>query len=253
MAKIKLSKIDTDAPNGLDKEKIVQRTEEMAVKIAELQHVLYAEGKQSILVILQGMDASGKDGTIKKVFGECNPTGVDVYSFKKPTDEEFAHDFLWRVHKHTPGKGQIMIFNRSHYEDILIQRVHKWITEDKVKKRMSAINAFEKLIEADSNTKVLKFYMHISSEKQQEKLQERIDDPSKQWKHRAADWVENDHWDEYMKCYEYAINESVIPWNIAPCDQRWYRNYWIAKIVLSTLQKMAPKLPVLDTIDVASK
>jgi len=142
-----------------------------------------------------------------------------------------------------------MIFNRSHYEDILIQRVHKWINEERVDKRMKAINAFEELLEFDNNTKVLKFYMHISSERQQEKLQERIDDPAKNWKHKAADWDENDLWDDYMKSYEYAINNSNIQWNIVPCDKRYYRNYIIAKIVLEALEAMNPQLPVLDKSD----
>jgi PPK2 family polyphosphate:nucleotide phosphotransferase len=243
---IKLSTISTLPPDDLNKKKIEAKTIDMVIKIGELQHKLYAEGKQSLLVILQGMDASGKDGTVKTVFADCNPTGIDTYAFKKPTEEEFAHDFLWRVHQRSPRKGNIMIFNRSHYEDILIQRVHKWITEERVEKRMKAINVFEELMEFDNNTKVLKFYMHISPERQQEKLQERIDDPTKNWKHKAADWDENDHWDEYMNCYEYAINQSSISWHIAPCDKRWYRNYFIAKVVLETLESMNPKLPVLD-------
>ncbi len=242
---IKLSTIPSLPPDDLNKKKMEAKTIEMVIKIGELQHKMYAEGKQSLLVILQGMDASGKDGTVKTVFADCNPTGIDTYAFKKPTDEEFAHDFLWRVHQKSPRKGNIMIFNRSHYEDILIQRVHKWITEEHVAKRMKAINAYEELMEFDNNTKILKFYMHISPERQQEKLQERIDDPTKNWKHKAADWDENDHWDEYMRCYEYAINNSSIPWHIAPCDKRWYRNYYIAKVVLSTLEAMNPQLPLL--------
>ncbi|MBP6446948.1 MAG: PPK2 family polyphosphate kinase [Saprospiraceae bacterium] len=246
---IKLSTIPTNAPESANKKKIEAKTAELANKIGEMQHKLYAEGKQSLLVILQGMDASGKDGTVKTVFADCNPSGIDAYAFKKPTEQEFAHDFLWRVHKLAPQKGNIMIFNRSHYEDILIQRVHKWITEERVEKRMSAINAFEELLEFDNNTKFLKFYMHISKERQQEKLQERIDDPTKNWKHNQADWDENDHWDEYMKCYEYAINKSNIEWHIAPCDKRYYRNYFIATKVLETLEAMNPQLPLLDKTD----
>ena len=246
---IKLSKISTEGPEDKSKEKILQKTEELVLKIGELQHKLYAEGKQSLLVILQGMDASGKDGTIKTVFADCNPSGIDAFAFKKPTEEEFAHDFLWRVHQKAPRKGNIMIFNRSHYEDILIQRVHKWITEDRVEKRMKSINAFEELLEFDNGTKVLKFYMHISSERQQEKLQERIDDPSKNWKHKAADWDENNLWDEYMVCYEYAINKSVIPWQIATCDKRYYRNYFIATKVFEALEAMNPQLPLIENKD----
>ncbi|MGB4960587.1 MAG: PPK2 family polyphosphate kinase, partial [Saprospiraceae bacterium] len=198
---IDLNKISTLPPEESKKKKIEAKTKEMVKKIGHLQHLLYAEGKQSLLVVLQGMDASGKDGSVKTVFADCNPTGIDTYAFKKPTEEEFAHDFLWRVHQRSPRKGNIMIFNRSHYEDILIQRVHKWITEDRVEKRMKAINAYEELLVFDNNTTVLKFYMHISPERQQEKLQERVDDPTKNWKHKAADWDENDFWEEYMKCY----------------------------------------------------
>ncbi|MFZ1751815.1 MAG: PPK2 family polyphosphate kinase [Saprospiraceae bacterium] len=247
---IDLNKISTLPPEESKKKKIEAKTKEMVKKIGHLQHLLYAEGKQSLLVVLQGMDASGKDGSVKTVFADCNPTGIDTYAFKKPTEEEFAHDFLWRVHQRSPRKGNIMIFNRSHYEDILIQRVHKWITDDRVEQRMKAINAYEELLVFDNNTTVLKFYMHISPERQQEKLQERVDDPTKNWKHKAADWDENDFWEEYMKCYAYAINESVIPWEIAPCDKRYYRNYYIAKVVLETLKNMNPVLPTLEKKDV---
>jgi len=250
---IKLKDISTLPPEDMKKKKFEAKTIDMVIKIGELQHKLYAEGKQSLLVILQGMDASGKDGTVKTVFADCNPTGIDTFAFKKPTEEEFAHDFLWRVHHKTPRKGYMMIFNRSHYEDILIQRVHKWITEEHAQKRMTAINAFEELIQFDNNTKILKFYMHISSERQQEKLQERIDDPTKNWKHKEADWTENDFWEEYMRCYEFAINSSKTPWHIAPSDKRWYRNYYIAKVVLETLEAMDPKLPVLDKDNVGVK
>lgn len=243
---IKLSKIPTTPPDDLKKKKIEAKTIEMVIKIGELQHKMYAEGKQSLLVILQGMDASGKDGTVKTVFADCNPTGIDTYAFKKPTEEEFAHDFLWRIHQKTPRKGNIMVFNRSHYEDILIQRVHKWISEDRVAMRMKAINAFEEFIAQDNNTKVLKFYMHISEDRQKEKLQERIDDPAKNWKHKASDWDERKHWAAYMDCYEYAINESTTPWHIAPSDSRWYRNYFISKVVLETLEAMNPQLPILE-------
>ncbi len=239
--------MSTTPPNDVDRSAIEQKTMRLVRRIGELQHKLYAEGKKSLLVILQGMDASGKDGTIKSVFADCNPSGIDVCAFKKPTEEEFNHDFLWRIHQKAPVKGNIMVFNRSHYEDILIQRVHKWISEKKAVARMEAINAFETLLVEDNGTIVLKFYMHISRERQQEKLQERIDIPSKNWKHNATDWDENDHWGEYMKCYEYAINQSKIAWHIVPSDKRWYRNFVVASIVYETLKKMHPKLPLLAT------
>lgn len=239
---INLSQIETRAKSDINKQKTERKTRDLVGRIGDLQHLLYAQGKQSLLVVLQGMDASGKDGTVKTVFANCNPTGIDVYGFKKPTEEEFARDFLWRVHKVVPKDGNIMVFNRSHYEDILIQRVHKWIDEEKVQKRMQAINSFENILEFDNNTKVLKIYLHISEERQLEKLQERIDDPTKRWKHNDGDWEERKHWAEYMKCYEYAINESKIPFHVIPSDQRWYRNYLIAQLVHKTLVDMNPTL-----------
>lgn len=242
---IRLSKIPTTPPKGTDKGDIKKATKKMVDEIAELQYKMYAEGKKSILIVLQGMDASGKDGVTKNIFKECSPSGVSVTSFKKPTDEEFAHDFLWRVHKHAPAKGQIKIFNRSHYEDILIQKVHGWITPKQQKMRMDAINAFEQLLQFDNNTTILKFYMHLSPARQLEKLQERIDDPEKNWKHNDGDWKERELWAKYRRCYEYAINNSVIPWHIIPVDSRPYRDYCAAKIILATLKKMRFKLPVL--------
>lgn len=244
---IKLSKIPTTPPNGTDKSEIKKATKEMVKEIAELQYKMLAEGKRSILIIFQGMDSSGKDGATKNVFSKCSPSGVSVTSFKKPTDEEFAHDFLWRIHKHAPAKGQIKIFNRSHYEDILIQKVHGWITPKQQKMRMDAINAFENLLQFDNNTIVLKFYMHLSKGRQLEKLQERIDDPEKNWKHNDGDWKERELWNKYRRCYEYAINNSEIPWHVVPVDSRSYRDYSIAKIVLETLKKMRIKLPPLKS------
>lgn len=242
---IRLSHISTDAPAHLDKEEIKEKTDQLVNRIGELQNLLYGEGKYAILLILQGMDGSGKDGISRCLFQECSPAGVSLYAFKKPTELEMAHDFLWRVHQQVPEKGQIMIFNRSHYEDILIQRVNKWIDEDRVVMRMDAINAFETLLQQDNQTIVLKYYLHISNEKQLEKLQERIDEPEKNWKHNPQDWEERKKWDEYMHCYEYAINSSVIPWHIIPCDQQWYRNYEAARILVQTLEKLNMQLPVL--------
>ncbi len=244
---IKLNEIPTRAPKELNKDEIKRKTERMAAHIGDLQHVMYAEKKHSFLVVLQGMDASGKDGATTNVFGRCNPTGIDAYPFRKPTEEEFAHDFLWRINRRTPAKGMIQIFIRSHYEDVLIQRVHKWIDEDKVDARIKAINDFEKLLENDNNTTVLKFYLHISSERQKEKLQERIDDPLKHWKHNDADWKEREHWDKYMHAYQDVINRSTIPWIIAPVDQRWYRDYFIAEKVVEAMEALKFKLPAIDT------
>lgn len=242
---IKLSDYPTRAPKGLDKNEIKKKTKEISKEISFYQERLLAEGKQALLVVFQGMDSSGKDGSTRAAFGRCTPHGVKAHSFKKPTEEEFAHDFLWRCNKLAPRKGHIQVFIRSHYEDILIQRVHKWIDEDRVTTRMNAINTWETLLQKDNNTKVLKFYLNLSKDRQLEKLQERIDIPEKNWKHNPGDWEERKLWDRYMECYEDAINRSEVPWIIAPVDQRWYRNYFIASKVLETLKEMNPQLPVL--------
>ena len=243
---ITLSDFPTKAPEGFVKEDVKRKTERMARRIGDLQNVMYAEKKHSLLVVLQGMDASGKDGATRKVFAFSNPTGIDAYPYKRPTDEEFAHDFLWRIHKQAPAKGMLEVFIRSHYEDILIQRVHKWINEETVSNRVKSINDWETTLQQDNNTTVLKFYMHISRERQKEKLQERIDDPRKHWKHKDADWKEAELWDDYMFCYQDAINRSVIPWVIVPVDQRWYRDYIIAEKVVSTMESLNLKLPFMD-------
>jgi PPK2 family polyphosphate:nucleotide phosphotransferase len=243
---IKLSEISTTAPAGMEKDDIKRKTKRMARRIGDLQHIMAAEKKNSLLVVFQGMDASGKDGATRKVFADCNPTAIDAYPFRKPTEEEFSHDFLWRVSKRAPAKGNVQVFIRSHYEDILIQRVHKWIDEDRVTARINAINEWETLLQRDNRTTILKFYLHISPERQKEKLQERIDDPRKQWKHNEGDWKEREWWDDYRFCYEDAIRRSTVPWYIAPVDQRWYRDYFIAEKVLQTLESLQMSLPTTD-------
>jgi PPK2 family polyphosphate:nucleotide phosphotransferase len=249
MAFKNLSDISCDAPDNysLSKEEAKAKTANNAQKIAKLLHVLYAQKKYALLVVLQGMDGSGKDGVTQDIFGATFPGITRVVPFKKPTEEELAHDFLWRVHKSTPAKGEVVIFNRSHYEDILIQRVHKWIDENKVAKRMEAINSFEEQLEFDNNTIILKFYLHLSKDRQLMKLQERIDDPEKQWKHNDGDWAEHELWDEYMKCYEYAIKQSKIPWYVIPADQQWYRDVLVSEIVLEKLQNLDLDYPKLDS------
>ena len=240
---LKLSAIPTSAPKGLKKADLKDETAALVERLGELQHTLYAEGKHSVLVVLQGMDGSGKDGAVRNVFRDCTIAGLDLVSFKKPTEAEFAQDFLWRVHRWAPQKGMVTIFNRSHYEDILIQRVHKWISQERVEKRMAAINAFEDLLTFDNNTLVLKFYMHISKEEQEVQLQERLDDPAKFWKHNDGDWEERKLWDEYMAAYEWAIHHSTTPWHICPVDNRWYRDHFIAKTMVEALEKLEMKLP----------
>ncbi|MBK8196127.1 MAG: polyphosphate kinase [Lewinellaceae bacterium] len=240
---IKLSKISTDAPDNVREKDIKNETEDLVKRLGDLQERLYAEKKHAVLVVLQGMDASGKDGAAHKVFDNCRITGMTYHAFKKPTEEEFAHDFLWRIHKVAPEKGMIAIFNRSHYEDILIQRVHGWIDEKRVEQRMRAINAFEELLAFDNNTQIFKFYMHISKDEQEVQLRQRTDDPEKYWKHNPGDWEERKLWDKYMEAYEYAINNSSIPWHICPVDRRWYRDYFIAKTIVEALEKLHLEYP----------
>jgi PPK2 family polyphosphate:nucleotide phosphotransferase len=245
---IKLNEIDTTAPKKIDKEAIKEKTKDLVKRIGELTDTMYAEKKHSILVVLQAMDGSGKDSTVKNVFGKVQPSRIHVVGFNKPTIEEFAHDFLWRIHKHTPAKGMIQVFVRSHYEEILVQRVHNWVDEDRITARINAINAFETLLQTDNNTMVLKFYLHISKEEQAIQLQERIDDPEKHWKHNDNDWEEREHWDKYMTCYEDAINRcNATPWNVVPGDNRWYRDYLIAEKVVATLEAMNCQFPSLQT------
>ncbi|MBK8653748.1 MAG: polyphosphate kinase [Haliscomenobacter sp.] len=245
---IRLSDIDSRPPKHADKDDYKDLTKEYTDRLGELQDKLYAQKKYGVLVIFQGMDASGKDGAVKNVFQECQPSGLRVTSFKRPTEEEFAHDFLWRIHQHAPPKGMIHIFNRSHYEDVLIQRVHKWVDEKTVDSRFDAINAFESLLQTHANTVVFKFYMHISYEQQAIELQERLDSRSKNWKHNEGDWKEREYWSEYMRCYEDAFNRSVLPWTIVPVDERWYRDYVISKTIVEKLEQLGLDYPPFQKV-----
>ncbi len=244
MGNVKLADISTRAPKDLDKQQTKVATEQLLVELNELQNLLYAESKHSILVVLQGMDASGKDGTIRNVFGIMNPQGVAVHSFKVPTAEELGHDFLWRIHKNVPIKGMIEIFNRSHYEDILVTRVHKWCNDKMARKRMKAINDFEQLLQEHNNTHILKFYLHISPQEQQQRLSERVRDRTKQWKYNENDFTEAALWDEYMHMYEDCFeNCNDVPWTIVPSDQNWYKEYIIAKNLRDTLKGLDMQYP----------
>jgi PPK2 family polyphosphate:nucleotide phosphotransferase len=246
MDKIKLDKIDTRAPKSLDKQQTKDETAKILEELNELQNLLYAESKYSILVVIQGMDASGKDGLIRHVFGNLNPQGVMVQSFKEPTSEELAHDFLWRIHKHTPAKGYIQIFNRSHYEDILITRVHKLIDDETANLRMKAINDFEELIANNNNTEILKFYLHVSAEKQHERLEERINDKTKQWKYNEQDFVEAGLRREYLNAYEDCFEHcNKVEWTIVPADQNWYKEYIVAEKLHDTLKDLKMRYPGL--------
>jgi PPK2 family polyphosphate:nucleotide phosphotransferase len=246
MGKIKLKEISTRAPKDLDKDQTKEKTQKFLAELDELQNLLYAESKHSVLVVIQGLDASGKDGVIRNVFGSLNPQGVTVKSYKAPTPEELSHDFLWRIHNAAPPKGVIQIFNRSHYEDILVTRVHKWCDDDTAKKRMSAINDFEKLLQQHNNTQILKLYLHVSPEEQRERLQERIHDPAKQWKYNEKDFDEAKLWDVYMEMYEDCFeNCNDIPWIIVPSDQNWFKEYVIAKALRDILKDLDMKYPGL--------
>jgi PPK2 family polyphosphate:nucleotide phosphotransferase len=246
MGKISLKDISTRAPKDFDKDKTKKKTDEILTQLDDLQNLLFAEGKHSVLVVIQGMDASGKDGIIRNVFGKLNPQGVTVRSFKAPTLEELSHDFLWRIHHAAPAKGVIQIFNRSHYEDILITRVHGWCDDKTAKKRMKAINDFENLLEEHNNTHILKFYLHISPEEQQERLQERMKDPGKMWKYNEKDFEEAKLWDDYIKAYEDCFEHcNKIPWTIVPADQNWYKEFIIASALYELLKGLDMKFPGL--------
>ncbi|HEX5026539.1 MAG TPA: PPK2 family polyphosphate kinase [Agriterribacter sp.] len=246
MTTSKLNSINTRAPKDIDKEKTKAKTDQMLLELDDLQNLLYAENKHSLLVILQGMDASGKDGAIRSVFGKLNPQGVSVESFKVPTQEELSHDFLWRIHSHAPAKGKIQVFNRSQYEDIVVTRVHNLCDDEIAKKRMDAINNFEKLLTDHNSTHVLKFYLHISPEEQQERLRERLLEPKKMWKYNKRDLLEAESWDKYMKMYEDCFTHcNHVPWHIIPSDQNWYKEYLITLKVYDTLKELKMKYPGL--------
>ncbi|MDQ2720407.1 MAG: polyphosphate kinase [Bacteroidota bacterium] len=246
MSRISLKDISTRAPKDFDKQETKKKLEKILIELNDLQNLLFAESKHSVLVIVQGMDASGKDGVIRNVFTSMNPQGVNVKSFKTPTAEELSHDFLWRIHHYAPAKGMIELFNRSQYEDILITRVHKWIDDETAHKRMKAINNWEKLITEHNNTAVLKFYLHVSREEQKERLDERIKNPAKMWKYNASDYQEAKLWDDYMDMYEDCFeNCNNIPWIIVPSDQNWYKEYLIASKLKQTLEDFKMNFPGL--------
>ncbi len=246
MSKIQLSKISTCSTKNITKEAAKKKLLLLQIKLEELQNLMYAEGKQSLLVVLQGMDASGKDGVVKNVFDSVNPLGCSVYPFKHPTEIEMQHDFLWRVHSKTPPKGMIHIFNRSYYEDVLIQRVHNWIDEKEVQRRYCHINAFEQLL-TQTGTTILKFYIHISKEEQLERLTERLTDPTKNWKYNKQDLEERQYWDKYMTAYEHVFEAcNEVPWNIIPGDQNWYKVLLITQVVVKTLESLNMKYPRVE-------
>jgi PPK2 family polyphosphate:nucleotide phosphotransferase len=238
---------DTSQAPG-DKDETNAKSEKLAGKIIDLQELLFAEHKQKLLVILQGMDTSGKDGTVRHVMHGVSPQSVRAVSFKKPSQTELEHDFLWRVHPHVPGSGEIVIFNRSHYEDVLVVRVHQLVHDKVWKKRYDQINNFERIL-AESGTTILKFFLHISKDEQRERLQARLDDPTKRWKFQHGDIEERKLWDHYMKAYEEALEKTSTdwaPWTIVPADRKWFRNYVVAKTIVQTLEGFDMKYPNPD-------
>ena len=244
MAEIKLADISTRAPKDLDKKEAKEKLDKILAVLDELQNLLFAENKHSVLVVIQGMDGSGKDGVIRNVFTTMNPQGVTVQSFKAPTPEELSHDFLWRIHQTAPAKGMIQVFNRSHYEDILVTRVHKWCDDETAKKRMKAINDFEHLLMEHNNTHILKFYLHISPEEQHERLSERMKDPAKMWKYNEKDFEEAKLWDIYRQVYEDCFTHcNNPPWTIVPADQNWYKEYVIASQLFELLKGLDMQFP----------
>jgi PPK2 family polyphosphate:nucleotide phosphotransferase len=227
------------------KEKAKTMTAELTGRLGELQERLYATGTRSLLIVLQGMDTSGKDGTIKSVMAGVNPQGCKVVSFKAPSSEELGHDFLWRVHQKAPSKGQIGIFNRSHYEDVLITRVHGWVSDKVVKQRFDQIKEFEELL-YESGTTILKFFLHISKVEQKARLEERIRDPEKRWKFNEGDLEERKLWKNYMDAFEdmmAATSTHHAPWYIVPANRKWYRNFVVADLVVKALEDMKLKTP----------
>ena len=244
--KFDLSKCDPrDGTAFDDKEKTKASTAEDAAAIDELQNRLFAEGKRALLVVLQGIDCSGKDGTVRAVFNTCGPIGVKIAPFKAPTADELAHDYLWRIHQACPPRGYIGIFNRSHYEDVLVVKVRKYAAPEAIERRYDEINQFEKQL-AQNGTKILKFMLHISRDEQAERLRDRIATPEKRWKFNPADLEDRALWDDYMAAYETAVTRCSTehaPWHVIPADRNWVRNAAISRIVRETLEEMNPQYP----------
>jgi PPK2 family polyphosphate:nucleotide phosphotransferase len=239
-----INNISTDAPDDINKSSANKQLKELQMKLFKLQNIFYAEGKHALLIILQGMDTSGKDGTIRHVFSCINPQGCRVKSFKTPTEEEKLHDFLWRIYANLPEKRMIQIFNRSHYEDILFPVVHELLDKKEISERHAVINKFEEHLQ-NNNTIVLKFYLHISKKEQQERLEARLKNPEKKWKYNADDKKESKKWSAYMDAYQNVFDgcDKHNPWIIIPADQKWYRNYLVATTIVETLENLKMKYP----------
>jgi len=245
--RVNLAAWDADDRSGFDggKKEGVHELRELRERLDELQALLYAEHRHKVLVVLQAMDAGGKDGTIRSVFEGVNPQGVVVTSFKVPTPLELDHDFLWRVHRHTPARGQLAIFNRSHYEDVLVTRVHGLVDRDLCERRYAQINDFERML-AEEGTTLLKFFLHIDPDEQKERLQERLEEPRKRWKFSRADVEERKLWDAYMSAYDDALSATSTewaPWHIVPANHNWYRNLYVVNTIVGVLESLDMRYP----------
>lgn len=251
-SKVRLSRIDPAGTPGFtgDKKAGEQRLVEIRSRVIELQEVLWAEHKHKVLLVLQGMDTSGKDGTIRHVFEGVNPQGVRTVSFKAPSAEELDHDFLWRVHAKVPARGELVVFNRSHYEDVLVVRVHGLVDDAVWKKRFDQINDFERLL-SESGTTVIKIFLHIDKDEQKERLQARLDDPEKRWKFNRGDLTERKLWDQYQKAYEDVLAKTSTeqsPWYAVPANRKWYRNIAVAEILVHRLEALKMKFPPAEDL-----
>ena len=251
--KIHPKDVETDISWGLDEKTTKRATKRLYTEILALQDRLYAEKKQSVLIVLQAMDAAGKDSTIRKLTSHMNVQGARVQSFGKPTKLELSHDFLWRIHDKMPAKGEITLFNRSHYEDVLIVKVHGWCSEDALDRRYDHINNIESLA-ADSGTKVIKLMLNISPEYQLTRFKNRLENPSKNWKFNPGDLDERKHWDDYMTAFSDVFQRcstEAAPWYLIPAEQRWLRDYIIARLLHDTLTEMNPQYPEPDYDSIA--
>jgi PPK2 family polyphosphate:nucleotide phosphotransferase len=246
--RLRLSEYASDDDGGLDRPAAAAMHEALRARLIELEELLAADGRYGLLVVLQGMDTSGKDSTIRSVFSGMSPANVHGAGFKAPTSEELAHDFLWRIHPHTPRRGQLAIFNRSHYEDVLIVRVRQLVSPERVEARYDHINAFERLLH-DEGTKVVKFFLHISRDYQKERLERRLRNPQKHWKFNPNDLVERQRWDDYQEAYELALTRcstEAAPWYVIPAERRWFRDVLVTRILVETLEALPLRYPPPD-------
>lgn len=248
--KFKIKDIDPDDTSAFKKGKgfkdeALEDLERLTKRLEALQELMWAEGKHKLLIVMQAMDAGGKDGTIRSVFDGVNPTGVRVASFGVPTENELAHDYLWRIHYQVPKRGEMVIFNRSHYEDVLVVRVKNFVPKKVWQRRYGHIRHFEQML-ADEGVTILKFFLHISPDEQKQRLQERLDNPEKRWKFRKGDLEDRALWADYMSAFEDALNETSTdeaPWYVIPANKNWYRNWLVSKIVVETLESLGMKYP----------